>query len=50
MIWAFGLLIVGLILHRASRPLRLPPRRDTVIDIEIRAARGPTTRCGARRA
>jgi hypothetical protein len=35
MTWALLLLIIGIILYRASRPLDLPPRRGRVIDIEI---------------
>jgi hypothetical protein len=34
-ILALGLLIVGLLLHRASRPLVLPPRTGRVVEIEI---------------
>jgi hypothetical protein len=35
MTWELLLLIIGIILYRASRPLDLLPRRDRVIDIEI---------------
>jgi hypothetical protein len=35
MTWALFLLIIGIILYRASRPLDLPPPRDRIIDIEV---------------
>jgi hypothetical protein len=33
------LLIAGLILCRATRPLKLPPRRPTILEIEVRVSR-----------